>query len=129
MKYALPVLAALLLTSPASAMSLEDMSCGGVHPGEWLAEAEVLRTSGARVTWPATTATGVFGISITALSVLGYVESFETPFSNLFGSSDWEGVGVVWSGKNGITSRAEFIDSLEAQACAMAEIESLRASR
>lgn len=127
-KPAMSVAAFLLLASAASSsVPLEEMSCGGVHPGEWFHEAQDLRASGARVTRPATTATGVFGLPIAALAALGYVEEFEVPFSRLFGDSDWE--DVVWTGKNGINSRADFIASLEVQACAMAEIEALRASR
>ena len=69
-------------------------------------------------THPASTATGAYGITLGALVEAGFiVSSPDAPLSRFFGASQWE--GVMWTGKGGIHSRADFLSSPQAQECAL----------
>jgi hypothetical protein len=66
---------------------------------------------------PNSTATGSYQFLYGTLVDLGYIKSGQkTP---AYGEGDWE--GIVWTGKNGIYSREQFMSSTSAQDAALAE--------
>lgn len=75
---------------------------------------------GGRATNPGSTATGYYQFTIGTLQSLGYVQSWTGPVSNLFGNSSWD--TVVWTGRDGINSREDFMNNGAAQSRAFAEL-------
>ncbi len=74
---------------------------------------------GYEATNPGSSATGAYQFLIGTLKELGYVQHYSGPASSYFGDSGWN--DVVWTGKDGINSRAEFMASQGAQDRAFAE--------
>ena len=113
------VIAAALLLSPAPSIA-GDLDCSGADVGFFAWLAGEMRPQ--PTTQPVSTATGHFALSYHSLQALGYVEAFDGKPADLFGDSVWEDHGVVWTGRNGIYSRQEFIDRMDVQICAAAEL-------
>lgn len=75
---------------------------------------------GYSATNPGSTATGAYQFTIGTLRELGFIQSIPPGMSNLFGTSNWD--GVVWTGRDGIHSRADFMANHAAQDRAFADL-------
>lgn len=83
-----------------------DMVLGGEGGGNWAA------------TNKDSTATGAFQFMYGTLQDLGYISSNSRPVgSDLYGASDWS--DVTWTGLDGVTSRADFMNNQAVQVMAL----------
>ena len=103
------MLVALTFALPASAQEMGDygdLVMSGEGGGNWAA------------TNPGSTATGGYQFIHGTLVDLGFVQAGGSTPSK--GAGDWE--NVVWTGKGGVNSRAEFMASKSAQNLALSEL-------
>lgn len=105
----------------ASLMALPALSaCGeGDDFGAYIRQIEG-GPKGYLATNPSSTATGAYQFTLGTLKELGYISHYTGPISQYFGDSSWD--GVVWTGKDGINSRAQFKASQGAQDRAFADL-------
>lgn len=110
--------ASLLAVLPHAAMA-SSLDCDGDQ--DYAAYIRAIEGGGAgySATNPTSSATGAYQFLAGTLRELGYISHLPGPASQYFGDSDWS--IAVWTGKDGITSRAQFMASQAAQDRAFAE--------
>lgn len=115
-------LCALLLAAPVSMVALaapshaSGLDCDGSQSYSDLVLAHEGGAKAFHATNPTSTATGAYQFTFGTLKDLGFVESGSTPPP---GEGDWS--GVKWTGKGGIYSRSDFMNSESAQNLALDE--------
>ena len=116
-KYLLISAAALCMVA-APALSQE--GCGeGEDYGAYIRGVES-GPQGYSATNPGSTATGAYQFTLGTLQSMGYISHYSGPISQYFGAGNWD--GVVWTGRDGIRSREQFMANHAAQDRALAEL-------
>lgn len=117
--------ASLVFLSPGLALAADAIDMGGsCPPGSSYSDMVAGGEGGAAgqyATNPGSTATGTYQFTFGTLQDLGYISS-SSPKPTSFGESDWD--NVIWTNKDGVSSRRGFMDSQSAQDNALNELTS-----